>query len=160
MRILPASRAQARAGDGRMKASGLTRRDFLALGVTSTAVGSIAGAQDSHASAAALPATDLARLTATEAAALIRQGSVSAVELVNACLARIEQVNPRLNAVVSMQADQAKREAGLKDAALARGETPGPLHGVPMTIKDSFDTAGLRTTYGTTGRASFVPARD
>jgi amidase len=143
-----------------MKASGLTRRDFLALGVTSTAVGGLAGAQDSHTAAAARPATDLARLTATEAAALIRQGSVSAVELVNACLARIEQVNPRLNAVVSMRADEAKRDAELKDAARARGETPGRLHGVPMTIKDSFDTAGLRSTYGTTGRATFVPATD
>ncbi len=138
----------------------MNRRDFLALGVTSTAVGGLAGLQGAHAAGAAAPASDLARLTATEAAGLVRQGSVSALELVNACLARIDQVNPRLNAVVSMRADEARRDAERADVARAAGAQLGPLHGVPMTIKDSFDTAGLRSTYGTTGRASFVPASD
>ncbi len=138
----------------------MSRRDFLALGVTTTAVGGLAGLPDSQAAAAAAPSTDLVRLTATEAAERVRQGSVSALDLVNACLARIEQVNPRLNAVVSMRADEARRDAERADAARAAGAPLGPLHGVPMTIKDSFDTAGLRSTYGTTGRASYVPDRD
>lgn len=138
----------------------LTRRDFFAIGATSTAMGSLAEPRNADADTTALPPTDLTRLTATEVAALIRQGNVSALDAVNASLDRIGQVNPRLNAVVSMRSDDARRDAERADAAVARGALLGPLHGVPMTIKDSFDTAGLRTTYGTTGRTSFVPASD
>jgi amidase len=69
-------------------------------------------------------------------------------------------VNPSLNAVVQLRAEAAQAEAQAADAALARGQIMGPLHGVPMTIKDSLDTAGVITTGGTTGRASFVPVQD
>ena len=131
----------------------LTRRELLALGA-------FAAAGQSTGAAAAQSELDLTRLTASEVAACIRDGKISALEIVNACLARIEQVNPRLNAVVSSRADDARRDADNADALMARGARVGPLHGVPMTIKDSFDTAGLRSTYGTIGRASFVPAAD
>jgi amidase len=79
---------------------------------------------------------------------------------VNACLARIEQVNPRLNAVVQLDGDHAREVARAADQATARGEVTGPLHGVPMTIKDSFDTAGMISTGGTLGRKAFVPDQD
>ena len=90
----------------------------------------------------------------------IREKRVSCQEVVEAHLSRIEQVNPRLNAVVQLAAERARAEAATADAALARGESMGPLHGVPMTIKDSLDTEGVISTGGTMGRAKHVPAED
>ncbi|MAS38268.1 MAG: amidase [Anaerolineaceae bacterium] len=90
----------------------------------------------------------------------IRQKEVTAYEVVEAYLRRIEAVNPRLNAVVQLVADTALAQARAADDALARGERVGRLHGVPMTIKDSFDTAGVISTAGTLGRAHFVPDND
>ena len=77
----------------------------------------------------------------------------------DACLGRIAAVNPRINAVVAL-ADDALERAHAADAALDRGDDVGPLHGVPMTIKDSLDTAGLVTTAGTIGWKDRVPDRD
>ena len=90
----------------------------------------------------------------------IRNKEVSSEEVVKACLERIEKVNPRLNAVVQMTGDRALARARGADDALARGEISGPLHGVPFTIKDNLDTAGVISTGGTKGRASFVPQHD
>lgn len=90
----------------------------------------------------------------------IRARRVSAVEVVEGCLRRIETVNPRLNAVVALQAERALARAGQADAAPANGDPVGSLHGVPMTIKDSLDTAGLVSTWGTPGRVSVVPTDD
>ena len=89
----------------------------------------------------------------------VREKEVSAVELVEAHLGRIEEVNPALNAVVMLAADRAREEAAEADAALARGESLGALHGVPFTLKDSIDTEGVVTTGGTMGRKDFVPDR-
>src|SRR5262245_19756015 len=97
---------------------------------------------------------------ATLLAEAIRCKEVSAVEVLEACLQRIEAVNPKLNAVVHLAADSARAQAQHADAALARGDSNGPLHGVPMTIKDSLDTAGVISTGGTKGRASYVPTAD
>ena len=93
-------------------------------------------------------------------AAAIREGRQSAAEVVDACLARIESVNPALNAVVQLRSDEARAEADRADHAVVRGESLGPLHGVPRTIKDSLATEGLITTGGSTGRARFVPSQD
>lgn len=90
----------------------------------------------------------------------IRNKEVSAVEVVEAHLRRIDEVNPKLNAVVHLAADRALAEARKADAATARGESKGPLHGVPMTVKDSHDAEGLVSTGGTKGRESFVPDKD
>src|SRR5690242_12583048 len=95
----------------------------------------------------------------TRLAALIRDREVSSVEAVTACLDRIAEVNPRLNAVVSLAPD-ALEQARSADAAIARGDLVGPLHGVPCTLKDSLDTAGLRTTAGTIGWRERVPDHD
>ncbi|NIR58121.1 MAG: amidase [Gammaproteobacteria bacterium] len=103
---------------------------------------------------------ELAFMSVSRAARAIRRRTVSSRELVEACLARIEAVNPWLNAVVVRDADAARRAAERADVALARGAPSGPLHGVPMTIKDSLDTAGMVTTYGLAERADTVPARD
>ena len=96
---------------------------------------------------------------ATELAERIRTKALSPVEVVRAHLDRIDAVNPRLNAVVTL-ADGSMERAREAEAALIRGDLWGPLHGVPMTIKDSLDTAGLITTGGSTGRARFVPSQD
>ncbi len=91
---------------------------------------------------------------------MIRKKQASSLEVVEAHLARIAQVNPALNAVVQIRADGARADAIAADQKLAAGNIMGPLHGVPMTLKDSIDTAGVISTAGTTGRATFVPNRD
>ena len=98
--------------------------------------------------------------SASSLAGMIRERRVAAVEVVAALLSRIEQVNGELNAVVQLAAQRARTEAEAADAQLARGEARGPLHGVPITIKDSLDTAGIVSTGGTTGRREFVPDHD
>jgi amidase len=103
---------------------------------------------------------ELIYASATALARAIRAKEVSATEAVHAYLQRIAEVNPALNAVVQLCAEAAQAEARAADTALARGQITGPLHGVPMTIKDSLDTAGVITTGGTQGRATFVPAQD
>ena len=90
----------------------------------------------------------------------IRSRDVSSEEIVQACLERIDAVNPQLNAVVQVVRDAALARARAADGALSRGENWGPLHGVPMTIKDSLDTAGMISTGGSKGREGFVPERD
>jgi amidase len=98
--------------------------------------------------------------SAVEIARAIRTRTLSAREAVDATLARIERVNPRLNAVVALDGSAARREGELRDAEVARGALRGPLHGVPITVKDSFDTAGLVSTWGTPGRRGCVPPQD
>jgi amidase len=95
------------------------------------------------------PQDEITAWPARELASRVRAGQVSAVEALDAHLARIEKHNPELNAVVSLDAELARRQAEAADAARHRGEDLGPLHGVPMTIKDAYDVAGLRTTVGT-----------
>ncbi|MEW9548621.1 amidase [Nonomuraea sp. NPDC050783] len=100
--------------------------------------------------------SELHYLSATELAGLIRAGQVSAVEVVRACLDRIEQVNPHVNAIVTLVAEQALDAAKAADAR----EPDGPLHGVPVAHKDLLDTAGIRTTYGSPLYADHVPDQD
>lgn len=103
---------------------------------------------------------DIIYQSAKSIAQAIQDREVSAVEVVQAHLDRIDEVNDRLNAVVKLCADRALDEAREADAALARGESKGALHGVPMTLKDSLDTEGVVTTYATLGRRTTVPERD
>ncbi len=97
--------------------------------------------------------------SASRLATAIASGEVSSAEVVDACLRRIEAVNPRLNAVVRL-ADDAEGRARAADAVARDDTRRGPLHGVPFTIKDSLDTAGIVTTAGTVGWAARVPDRD
>jgi amidase len=97
------------------------------------------------AAAAAAPC----ELPARELARRLRQRQLSAGEALDAHLERIERHNGALNAVVSLNPSHAREQADAADAALARGEVWGPLHGVPITLKDAHDVAGLRTTVGT-----------
>jgi amidase len=106
------------------------------------------------------PVGELTYFSATALAKALRDKQVSSEEVVNAYLRRIEAVNPKLNAVVQLTAEAARAQAREADTALARGELKGPLHGVPFTVKDTIETAGVICAAGTKGRAAFVPAQD
>src|SRR5215207_6037869 len=86
--------------------------------------------------------------SATALAALVKQRKIGSEELLDLYLARIGKYNPRVNAVVAMDIAGARRRAREADSALARGEVWGPLHGIPVTIMDSFDVSGLPSTWG------------
>ena len=105
-------------------------------------------------------ALDLLFSSATELAAAIRKGRVSATEVLEAHLAQIEHRNPALNAIVIIDIEGARAQAHQADAALRKGEVCGPLHGVPFTLKDAHLTAGMRTTVGFPLLADYVPLED
>src|SRR5437867_12824862 len=94
--------------------------------------------------------------TATELAGAILERRVSSLEVVDAHLAQIARLNPQLNAVVTLDEESARQQAREADEALARGQVWGPLHGVPMTLKDGHSTAGMRTTAGYPPLADYV----
>jgi len=98
--------------------------------------------------------------SATEIAAAIRLRRATAVSILEMYLARIQKHNPALNAICTLDEAGARARARQADAALARGELWGPLHGVPMTIKDALETAGVRTTGGYPPLSSHVPKKD
>src|SRR6267142_3810450 len=97
---------------------------------------------------------------ATELAALIRRKELSPVELTEAVLARIDALNPRLNAFCLVAHDVARRLAREAEIAVTKGEPLGPLHGVPVSIKDVVFTRGLTTTGGSRLFADHVPDED
>src|SRR4029434_746318 len=102
---------------------------------------------------------DLSLQSITFLAAQIAARKVSPVEVLQAHLDRIKEINPQLNAIVTLAPD-AMRQAGEAEAAIVRGDELGPLHGVPVTIKDTIETARLRTPSGSAMRAELVPKRD
>jgi amidase len=103
---------------------------------------------------------DLAFATATETVAALRERAVSSRELLDDMLVRIEEVNPRLNAVVALDRERAGRAAARADEALVAGRVLGPLHGLIMTVKDVWATEGLVTTSGALQLADYVPEDD
>ncbi len=104
--------------------------------------------------------SDLCFLTAVELADRIRRRQVSVTEVVRAHLAQIERVNPRVNAIVTLTAERALDDAAGKDTALARGDAPGPLFGLPIAHKDLVPTKGIRTTLGSPIYRDHVPTVD
>jgi len=129
-----------------MPGAELGRREFLGAGL---------------AFLAAPPGADeLAGLTLREAAARVRQKSVSPVELTRACLQRIERYQPVLNAFITITGESALAEARALETEAQRGSFRGPLHGVPIALKDNVDTAGIRTTGASALFADRVPTED
>ncbi len=136
-----------------------TRREFLAttLGACAATAWTArpqARAQSTH------PSADLAALSLAGAGSLLQARKVSPVELTNACLARIERLNPLLNAFITITAEQALADARTAESEIARGRRRGPLHGIPLALKDLFDTAGIRTTAASAVFADRVPQED
>lgn len=91
---------------------------------------------------------------------LLRQGSISPVELTEDCLAHIEKLNPRLNAFTTVTAESARSEARIAEAEIRSGKWRGPLHGVPIALKDLIDTAGVRTTAASAMFKDRIPPED
>ena len=103
---------------------------------------------------------DIAWWPATEQLAALRAGQISSAELLELYLSRINRHNGALNAIITIDVDAAADAARAADAAQSRGERLGVLHGLPITIKDSYETAGLRTVCGRRDLADFVPTQD
>ena len=129
-----------------------TRRDFLTTGAAAAAF---------LASRPALAqATDPADLTITEAQRLVRRRDLSPLDLVEAYVARIRRLDPRLNAFVTVTEERAVERARALEAELAAGRWRGPLHGIPIALKDNIDTAGVLTTAASAVFADRVPDED
>ena len=105
-------------------------------------------------------ADELWRWTAEELVRGIRTRAISSREATESCLARLDEVNPRINAVVDPLADEALAAANRADDAIRRGEAPGVLHGVPVTVKINVDYAGRATTNGVTAFANMAAEED
>ncbi|HWN90248.1 MAG TPA: amidase family protein, partial [Verrucomicrobiae bacterium] len=91
---------------------------------------------------------DIPFQSASALASLIRRKKIGCAELLELYLARVEKYNPALNAIIAIDLEGARRRARAADRALARKKPWGPLHGVPMTIKESYDVVGMPTTWG------------
>src|SRR5436190_17155610 len=101
-----------------------------------------------------------ATATATQLARAIRDKEVSSRELLDLYLDRIERLNEPINAVVTLDVERARAAAAAADDALTRGDVAGPLHGLPITVKDAIETEGIRSTGGAVELTDHVPARD
>src|SRR5579872_6824944 len=104
--------------------------------------------------------SELTFLSAVSMAEQIRRKKLSPIELVEAHLARIEKLNPKLNAFVQVDAESARRQAREAEDAVTRGERVGPLHGVPISIKSSIDVKGMRCESGTKLRKGVIADGD
>ena len=133
----------------------MTRREFTALAASAVAVQAL-----SRSAFAAPTAADLTSLTLSDAAAKVRAGTLTAMQLTEACLARIAVYDPKLDAFITVMKQAALAHAQQLDAEQKAGKLRGPLHGVPIAIKDIIDTAGTRTTGGSALFEDRVPAED
>ncbi|MFY9530660.1 MAG: amidase [Candidatus Acidiferrales bacterium] len=146
----------------------LSRRSFLKATLAGTAVSLAkipAVAEADQNSQRTKPVSggqsdDLTRMGLREVADLVRKKKASPVELTKACLARIDRVNPALNAFITITAESALAQAREAEAEVNRGKWRGPLHGVPIALKDLFDTAGVRTTAASALFKDRIPTED
>jgi aspartyl-tRNA(Asn)/glutamyl-tRNA(Gln) amidotransferase subunit A len=136
-----------------------TRRDFIKTTVAACASTAFGTPEQDRVAATHQPDA-LTALSLWDAGESVRTRKVSPVELANACLARIERLNPELNAFITVTGDQALADARTAESEIARGKRRGPLHGIPIALKDLFDTAGVRTTAASAVFADRVPSQD
>jgi aspartyl-tRNA(Asn)/glutamyl-tRNA(Gln) amidotransferase subunit A len=130
----------------------ITRRDVI--------VGAATGAALSATRRAAAQRADLTKLSIADAGRRIAARDLSPVDLTRAYLERIEELNPRVNAYITVTADQALAQARSLEAEIAAGMNRGPLHGIPLGLKDNIDTAGIKTTAASAVYADRVPTED
>src|SRR5947209_8996057 len=142
-----------------------SRRTFI-KGALAGAAGTLMAGMDkqaAHADSGARQerqASDVSQLSLSEASQLVRSKKVSPVELTHECLNRIERLNPKLNAFITVTADSALAEARQAEAEIAHDGWRGPLHGIPIALKDLVDTAGVRTTAGSGLFKDRIPTQD
>lgn len=132
----------------------------LMLGLSLFCAGVCPFTQAAETAKTAMPQGDLVFLPAFQMAEMIRTGKITSSEAVEAYLAQIEKHNRKLNAIVMLDVAGARKRAREADEAFKRGEIWGPLHGVPVTIKDNYATAGLKTTSSIPSLADYVPKSD
>ena len=134
----------------------ISRREFIQSALVGTAASLLMetrpASQDQNAA--------FANLSLGDASKLVRQKKISPVELTKACLARIERLNPTLNAFITITGESALAEAKVAETEIQRGKWRGPLHGIPIALKDLFDTAGVRTTAASALFKDRVPKDD
>jgi hypothetical protein len=135
-----------------MESNGVSRRSFLA-GAATAAIGLTLRPAFGQ-------SQDLSYLTLKDASELVRSKTVSPVELTATCLKRIETYNPALNAFITVTRDQAMESARAMEEEQRQGKWRGPLHGIPIAIKDNIDTAGVRTTAASELFKDRVPSED
>ena len=104
--------------------------------------------------------SNMTQVSLSEVSQLVRRKQISPVELTNECLRRIERLNPKLNAFITLTADWALTEARQAEVEIQRGHWKGPLHGIPIALKDLIDTAGVRTTAGSALFKNRIPSED
>ncbi|HEY4214992.1 MAG TPA: amidase [Steroidobacteraceae bacterium] len=138
----------------------VTRREFAALAAVSAAAQLMSRGVSAKSKSSEAPASELCFLTLTEAAAKVRSGELTATSLVQGCLDRIGLYGPKLDAFISVMKENALAQATQLDAESKAGRFRGPLHGVPIAIKDNIDTAGVRTTGGSAVFEDRVPEGD
>ena len=115
---------------------------------------------DSYGAPGKTGAVDLTKLSLSEATALVRAKRISPLELTQECLKRVEQLNPKLNAFITLTAESALAQAREAEAEVQKGQWKGALHGIPIALKDLVDTAGVRTTAGSAVFKERVPTQD
>jgi aspartyl-tRNA(Asn)/glutamyl-tRNA(Gln) amidotransferase subunit A len=130
----------------------INRRQFVGAGLATAA---LSGGRNASAAN-----SDLAGMTLEQASTALRRGSLSPVDLTRACLDRIARLDPGLNSFITVVPERALAEAREREQELARGRRRGPLHGIPIALKDNIDTAGIRTTAAARGFAERIPAAD
>lgn len=136
-----------------------SRRDFLSQSIAGVAGVSICSSW-SIAGDHATSADAIVALPVVQLATQLRDRHLTSVQVVHAYLDRIDKINGKLNAIVQIRRNDALREAELADRATKAGKADGPLHGVPFTIKDNIETAGIVTTCGMTELKDYVPDKD
>jgi len=143
-----------------MRTKELTRRELLAG--AGAAMGALLARSPARSpqEVRAMSVNELCFKTATDLARLLKTRALSSKEVLTAHLEQIERVNPKVNAICTLVAEQAVSEAERLDRAFTRSSSPGPLHGLPIAIKDLTLTRGIRTTFGSRIYKDFVPAQD
>jgi aspartyl-tRNA(Asn)/glutamyl-tRNA(Gln) amidotransferase subunit A len=131
----------------------LSRRSFIALAAGSVVLGAANAAGQKSSG-------DVTTLTLQEAADQLRKKRLSPVELTEACLTKIQRLNPTLNAFITVTAESALASARAAETEIQRGQWRGPLHGIPIALKDLFDTAGVRTTAASAVYKDRIPTED
>lgn len=142
---------------GKIDHGHLNRRQFL-TGISAGSASLLLGAGCSPLTAPRVD--DVTQLSLADAASLLQSRRLSPVDLVKACLDRIDRFNPRINAFITVLHERALEQARVAEAEIAGGNWRGPLHGIPIGIKDNIDTAGIKTTAASAVFADRVPAVD
>src|SRR5262249_41983326 len=134
----------------------VSRREFMETALAGTAASMVSAT----AATGQVRGDNVTELTLHQASDLVHRKKISPVELTRACLSRIDQLNPSLNAFITVTGDQAMEDAKKAEQEIQQGKWRGPLHGIPISLKDLFDTAGVRTTAASALFKDRVPKED